>query len=184
MVPLMLERLALSALLLAGVGLGCTPRASLAPPPTAPAAPAAARAGAPTPAAAAPASPATPPPRPATPRGEDALTRRYEDAPALLIETGQASYYSDALAGRRTASGAPYDPSALTAAHRTWPFGTVVRVVREPQGPSVVVRITDRGPFGSRRRVIDLSRAAASALELLRAGVAPVRLEVLAWPER
>jgi rare lipoprotein A len=92
---------------------------------------------------------------------------------------GQASYYSDSLAGRKTASGERYDPTALTAAHRTLGFGTLVRVTRVDGGQSVVVRITDRGPFGKERRIIDLSRAAARALDMLRAGVVEVRVEVL-----
>ncbi len=92
---------------------------------------------------------------------------------------GEATYYSDKLAGRKTASGERYDPGALTAAHRTLPFGTVVRVVRQGTEKAVVVRITDRGPFGKPSRIIDLSKAAARELDMLRAGVVPVRVEVL-----
>ncbi|MEB2313741.1 MAG: septal ring lytic transglycosylase RlpA family protein [Sorangiineae bacterium] len=114
------------------------------------------------------------------PAGE--LASAYARAPALTVERGQASYYSDALAGRATASGERYEPRAFTAAHRTLPFGAVVRVTREPSGPVVYVRVTDRGPFGNRARIIDLSRAAAEALDMIRAGVAKVRLEVVALP--
>lgn len=100
---------------------------------------------------------------------------------------GQAAYYSDSLAGNSTASGEPYDPSRLTAASRDLPFGTRVRVTRlDREGNamgSVEVRINDRGPFGNRRRIIDLSRAAAEELEMIRAGVVPVRLEILSVPE-
>lgn len=92
---------------------------------------------------------------------------------------GLASWYSDSLAGRPTASGAPYDPGALTAAHRSLPFGTRLLVERADTGASVEVRVTDRGPFGDARRVVDLSRAAATALSMLRAGVVPVRVVVL-----
>lgn len=100
---------------------------------------------------------------------------------------GRASYYSDSLAGRSTASGEPYDPTELTAASRDLPFGTRVRVVR--LGPddealaSVVVRINDRGPFRDRRRILDLSRAAAERLDMVRAGVVRIRAEVLAGNE-
>jgi len=92
---------------------------------------------------------------------------------------GEATYYSDKLTGRKTASGERYDPGALTAAHRTLRFGTQVRVVRVDTGRAVIVRITDRGPFGKPSRIIDLSKAAARELDMLRAGVVRVRVEVL-----
>jgi rare lipoprotein A len=92
---------------------------------------------------------------------------------------GRATYYSDALAGNHTANGERYDPRAMTAAHRTLKFGTQVRVTRRDTGSSVVVRINDRGPFGDRRRIIDLSRAAAQELGMIRAGVVDVSVEVL-----
>jgi len=97
----------------------------------------------------------------------------------IRVLRGRASYYADSLAGNPTASGEPYDPSAFTAAHRSLPFGTVVRVVREDTGASVVVRVNDRGPFGDRRRILDLSRAAAEQIDMIRAGVVSVRAEVL-----
>ncbi|MBI5489256.1 MAG: septal ring lytic transglycosylase RlpA family protein [Deltaproteobacteria bacterium] len=97
-------------------------------------------------------------------------------------QEGKATFYSDSLAGGPTASGETYDPEALTAAHRTLPFGTRVRVSRLDNGRSVEVRINDRGPFGRRDRIIDLSRAAAEALDMVRAGVVRVRLEVLEVP--
>jgi rare lipoprotein A len=102
---------------------------------------------------------------------------------AAVLE-GQASYYSDKLAGRSTASGEPYDPSALTAAHRSLPFGTRLRVTRADNGRSVVVRVNDRGPFGSASRIVDLSRAAAEQLDMIRAGVVAVRAEVLGSHQR
>jgi rare lipoprotein A len=92
---------------------------------------------------------------------------------------GKATYYGDSLAGNKTASGEVYDPRAFTAAHRTLPFGTVVRVVRLDTQRYVYVRITDRGPFGNRQRIIDLSKIAAERLGMLRAGVVKVRVEVL-----
>jgi rare lipoprotein A len=93
--------------------------------------------------------------------------------------SGKATYYSNRLAGRRTASGEAYDPKALTAAHRELPFGTQVRVVRTDNGKAVTVRINDRGPFGVEARIIDVSYRAAERLDMLRAGVVPVNVEVL-----
>ena len=108
------------------------------------------------------------------------------DESVVKVLEGRASYYSDALAGRSTASGEPYDPSQLTAASRDLPFGTRVRVTRlsgagEAMG-SVVVRVNDRGPFGDRSRILDLSRAAAERLDMIRAGVITIRAEVLRSP--
>lgn len=90
----------------------------------------------------------------------------------------RASYYSRALIGRRTASGEPYDPALLTAAHATLPMGTILRVTRLPGGPSVRVRVNDRCGC-THGRQLDLSEAAARRLNLLRVGTAPVRVEVL-----
>lgn len=95
---------------------------------------------------------------------------------------GRAAYYADRLAGRPTASGEPYRREALTAAHRTLPFGTRVRVTNLANGRSVEVRINDRGPFGRGDRIIDLSRRAAEALDMIDAGVVPVEVRVLARP--
>ncbi|MFV9682641.1 septal ring lytic transglycosylase RlpA family protein [Pseudomonas sp. NY15367] len=93
-------------------------------------------------------------------------------------ETGKASYYAQAHHGKRTASGERFDQNALTAAHRTLPFGTRVRVTNLNNERSVILRINDRGPF-VRGRVIDVSHAAAVRLDMLRAGVVPVRVEAL-----
>ncbi len=92
---------------------------------------------------------------------------------------GRASYYADSLAGNSTASGEPYDPSAHTAASRDLPFGTRVRVTRVDNGRTTEVRVNDRGPFGDRRRILDLSRAAAEDLDMIRAGVVEIRAEIL-----
>lgn len=92
--------------------------------------------------------------------------------------SGMASWYGPGFHGNRTASGEVYNQHALTAAHRSLPFGTRVRVTNTRTGRSVVVRITDRGPF-IRGRVLDLSAAAARMLGVVQAGVAPVQLEVL-----
>ena len=88
---------------------------------------------------------------------------------------GQASYYS--FTGR-SASGETSRPGAMTAAHRTLPFGTNVRVTHVRSGRAVVVRINDRGPF-IRGRIIDVSHAAAGALGMIASGVAPVEIEIL-----
>ena len=98
-------------------------------------------------------------------------------APARAAETGRASFYGYE-SGRRTASGARFNPMAMTAAHRALPFGTRVRVTDTATGRRVDVVITDRGPF-ARGRVIDLSRGAARALGIERRGVAHVGITVL-----
>jgi rare lipoprotein A len=106
--------------------------------------------------------------------------RRGDGAPRVeaRVEDGRASYYGRRFAGRKTASGERYDPNGMTAAHKTLPFGTRIRVSR-PGGPSVTVRVNDRCgcPNG---RIVDLSESAARKLDMLRAGVVAVRLEVLA----
>jgi len=94
------------------------------------------------------------------------------------VATGMASYYSRELEGNRTANGEMCDPDDLTAAHRTLPFGSKVRVTNLSNGQSVVVRINDRGPFG-RGRVIDISHAAAREIGMHRSGTARVRLALL-----
>jgi rare lipoprotein A len=101
------------------------------------------------------------------------------DPTAPRRQTGLASYYANEHDGLRTASGERYDMDELTAAHRTLPFGTRVRVTNLQNGRRVVVRINDRGPF-RRGRVIDVSYAAARRLGLVRSGVAKVRIQVLA----
>lgn len=100
------------------------------------------------------------------------------DAVAQL-GAGKASFYASRFAGRSTASGERYDPAQFTAAHRTLPFGSLVRVTNPRTGQQVIVRINDRGPFGH-GRVIDLSRAAAEQLGLVRAGVGEVELDLIA----
>jgi rare lipoprotein A len=92
---------------------------------------------------------------------------------------GKASYYGARHHGKKTASGERFDQHAMTAAHRSLPFGTRVRVTNLHNDTQVVVRINDRGPF-VRGRIIDLSHKAAERLNLLRAGVVPVRVQQLA----
>ena len=91
---------------------------------------------------------------------------------------GSASWYGSAHHGKRTASGERFDQNALTAAHRNLPFGTFVRVTNLSNERSVIVRINDRGPF-TRSRIIDVSRKAAVALDMVRSGTAKVRVEAL-----
>jgi rare lipoprotein A len=98
-------------------------------------------------------------------------------------EAGIASYYAEAHQGRRTANGERFDMHALTAAHRTLPFGTRVKVTSLDNGRSVVVRINDRGPY-IKGRVIDLSKAAARELRFLDRGTTRVRLEVRSAGDR
>jgi rare lipoprotein A len=104
-------------------------------------------------------------------------------APAApgAVEVGVASWYGHPYHGRAAASGEIYDMEKLTAAHRTLPFGAVVRVRNLANGRSVDVRINDRGPFVD-GRIIDLSRAAARRIDMIGPGTAKVRLELLAVP--
>jgi rare lipoprotein A len=94
------------------------------------------------------------------------------------VSSGQASWYGPGFYGNRTANGEVFRPGTLTAAHRTLPFGTKVRVTNLWNGRSTVVRINDRGPFHG-NRVIDLAHGAASQLGVVASGVAKVKLEVL-----
>ncbi|MDH7515163.1 MAG: septal ring lytic transglycosylase RlpA family protein [Bacteroidota bacterium] len=98
----------------------------------------------------------------------------------LEASEGTASYYSDRLHGRRTASGERYNRSRFTAAHNSYPFGTWLRVTAKRTGKSVLVRVNDRGPIRG-NRIVDLSYAAARELGMLRSGVIPVRVEVIDW---
>jgi peptidoglycan lytic transglycosylase len=99
-------------------------------------------------------------------------------APAGYSEEGNASWYGEPFHGRRASNGEIYDMYKMTAAHRTLPFETMVRVTSMNNGKSTVVRITDRGPFVD-NRIIDLSFGAAREIELVGPGVGPVRIEVL-----
>jgi rare lipoprotein A len=93
-------------------------------------------------------------------------------------EFGKAGYYANSLHGRKTASGEKYDKNELTCAHKTLPFGTKVRVTRLDNKRSVVVRVNDRGPY-SAGYIVDLSRKAAEELDIIKAGNARVKVEVL-----
>jgi rare lipoprotein A len=94
------------------------------------------------------------------------------------IGGGEASYYGNELAGNRTASGERFNPRAFTAAHRSLPMGTRLRVTNQSNGKSVIVRVNDRGPF-VRSRIIDVSYAAAQQIQMVRAGRAQVKLEIV-----
>jgi rare lipoprotein A len=95
-----------------------------------------------------------------------------------ILGRGSASYYAARFQGRRTASGEAFDNRAMTAAHRTLPFGSLVRVTNPATGASVVVKVNDRGPF-SPGRTIDVSRAAAEQLGLIAPGHATVELALI-----
>lgn len=97
---------------------------------------------------------------------------------STFSQSGQGSYYADKFAGRPTASGAPYRPGKLTAAHNTLPFGTKIRVTNTRTGRSVKVVVNDRGPH-VKGRIVDVSKKAARKLGLIDAGVAPVQLKVV-----
>jgi len=155
------------ALLSAGCG-GKRPVASHPPTNTPPSAAPAESAGGAT------SNPATPPAAAARP-GKHSKT---PPAPAGYSEEGNASWYGLPFNGRRASNGEIYDMNKLTAAHRTLPFETVVRVTNLNNGKTTTVRITDRGPFVD-NRIIDLSQAAAREIESIGPGVVPVRLEVL-----
>lgn len=95
------------------------------------------------------------------------------------VQRGMATFYGDEEQGGPTASGERFDKRKMTAAHRTLPLGTWVRVTSTRNGRSVIVRINDRGPYGNRGRIIDLSEAAARRLDMIEAGVVPVTVEVV-----
>jgi len=95
------------------------------------------------------------------------------------VQRGLATFYGDEQQGGPTASGERFDKRKLTAAHRTLPFGTRVRVTNTRNGRSVEVRINDRGPYGGHGRIIDVSEAAARELHMIDAGVVPVTVEVV-----
>lgn len=97
------------------------------------------------------------------------------------LERGKATWYGGKFHGRKTASGERFDKRALTAAHRTLPFGTVVKVTNLANQRTVVVRVNDRGPYG-KGRIIDVSEAAARKLKMINAGVVPATVEIVKRP--
>ena len=99
--------------------------------------------------------------------------------PMLEVFTGRATFYSDSFHGKKTANGERYNKNEFTAAHRSLPLGTIVRVTNLSNGNNLLVRINDRGP-GKKKLILDVSRAAASRLNMIRRGVIPVQVEVVA----
>lgn len=97
------------------------------------------------------------------------------------VMKGGASYYADKYEGRKTANGEIFSQKKFTAAHKTLKFGTVVKVTNQENNKSVEVRINDRGPYVS-GRIIDLTRAAAEAIDMVKSGVAQVTVEVIKEP--
>ncbi|MFP4458556.1 MAG: septal ring lytic transglycosylase RlpA family protein [Candidatus Zixiibacteriota bacterium] len=95
----------------------------------------------------------------------------------MLYQIGVASYYADEFHGKKTSCGEVFDMNELTAAHRTLPFQTNVKVTNYLNGESVIVRINDRGPF-VKGRIIDLSKSAAKEINMISTGTAPVKLEI------
>ncbi|HEX3769723.1 MAG TPA: septal ring lytic transglycosylase RlpA family protein [Polyangiaceae bacterium] len=120
-----------------------------------------------------------PPPR--EPAYETAASST-ELQPRSEVQMGYATWYGDALAGHRTADGGRFDPTKMTAAHRTLPFGTWVDVTRLDTGLTVRVKITDRGPFGHPDRIIDLSREAARKIGSIKTGVFRVKVTIVPEP--
>lgn len=102
----------------------------------------------------------------------------YNDAEVATVMYGKASYYADKFEGRSTSSGEKFSNSGLTAAHKSLPFGTLVRVTNLANNRQVVVKINDRGPYVA-GRVIDLSKKAAEAIDMISQGIVEVKLEVL-----
>jgi rare lipoprotein A len=105
--------------------------------------------------------------------------KKTEPGRPAQVQVGLATWYGGEHHGGPTASGERFNKNALTAAHRTLPMGTRVRVTNQNNGRSVIVRINDRGPYGNKRRIIDVSEAAARKLGMIEAGVVPVRVEVV-----
>lgn len=107
----------------------------------------------------------------------------FADTPSPLLEVRSAltSYYGNKFEGKKTATGQRYDSEALTAAHRSLPFGTVVRITNLANGRDAIVRVNDRGPM-SKRLMLDISRAAARELNMIRAGVVKVHMETVGDP--
>jgi rare lipoprotein A len=131
-----------------------------------------------------------PEPRPSPDANPEQVPERVRAAVGervLQTATGGATFYANYFEGRRTASGIPFRQNQMVAAHRSFPFGTLLRVTNLGNDAAVNVRVVDRGPFGGaanqRRTIVDLSRRAANQLGFTGAGRAEVRVEVLEWGE-
>ena len=110
----------------------------------------------------------------------DENLEEYADAKPIDSFTGIASYYADQYNGKRTSNGEIYDMNSMTAAHRDFPFDSIVRVISIENNKSVILRINDRGPL-KKGRIIDVSLEAAKQLEMIGKGTANVRIEVLKY---
>jgi hypothetical protein len=119
-------------------------------------------------------------PPPGVAKKDEPGPRSALEGKVLLTLEGVASYYAEEFHGKQTSNGEMFDMHSYTAAHRTFPFDTMVRVTNLANGKTVMVRINDRGPFVD-GRIIDVSFAAARELGLVASGTARVRLEVLKW---
>ena len=136
----------------------------------------------PPPAPPGPAPSTAPPARSSNPPGQpQPPTRTAPFIPGVFVEEGTASWYGIPFHGRRAADGEIFDMNSLVAAHRTLPFGSILRVTNLNNGREVQVRVIDRGPFVG-DRILDLARAAAVALDMIGTGTAPVRIELLSGP--
>lgn len=116
--------------------------------------------------------------RPAYDRDMGGYPEKTEERESGFTQTGLISFYGGKFHGRKTASGSRFDKHGFTAAHRTLPFGTRVKVTNLANGRSVTVEVTDRGPF-ARGRILDLSEAAAREIDMLGTGTAKARITVL-----
>ncbi len=108
----------------------------------------------------------------------DFSPEQYASQTGTVLQTGEASYYGKGFAGRPTANGEIFDPQGMTAAHKTLPLGSIIRVTNTHNGESVVLRVNDRGPY-AKDRVLDVSHSAAKVLDMEHRGTAEVRIEVL-----
>lgn len=113
--------------------------------------------------------------------GSTAVVEEKDDEKAIETVNGKASYYADKYQGRPTANGESFDQKAFTCAHKTYKFGTMLRVTNLANNKSVKVRVNDRGPY-VKGRIVDLTRAAAEKIDMVNAGVADVKVEVLSIP--
>ncbi len=118
-----------------------------------------------------------------TSSGESDIASTAKNAASKPTAVGNATWYGEKFDGKKTASGEVFDARGMTAAHRTLAFGTWVEVRRVDTGTSVRVRINDRGPWGHESRIIDLSRAAAERLGIVRDGSAKIELRIVNGPE-
>jgi rare lipoprotein A len=126
-------------------------------------------------------APQTPSGPPTSPSVTQPPTRSAPFIPGIYVEEGTASWYGIPFHGRRAANGEIFDMNTLVAAHRTLPFGSILRVTNLNNGKQIEVRVIDRGPFVG-DRILDLARAAAAGIDMIGTGTAPVRIELISGP--